>query len=163
MPLQGSGKYTRGPLDYIGLTPGTPIADTPLDEVFIGACGETRITHLRTAARVVEGRQVAPNIKAAWVLPGSKPVKRQAEAAGLDRIFKQAGFEWREPACSKCIASNEEYVRPGDRVLSSSPRNFIGRMGGDSLTHIGSTATVAAGAVAGRIVDVRRLMAGEVS
>ena len=146
--------------DYTGLAPGDLIAGTRIDEVFIGSCTESRIDDLRAAAQVVEGRRVAPNVLA-WVIAGSLPIKRQAEAEGLDRIFTQAGFEWREPGCSKCVAMNGEHVPPGTRCVSNSNRNFIGRQGRDAITHLVSTPMAAAAAVAGRIVDVRRLMAGE--
>ena len=150
----------RTALDYTGLTPGDPIAGTPIDEVFIGSCTESRIGDLRAAAEVVEGRQVAPNVLA-WVIPGALPIKRQAEAEGLDRIFREAGFQWREPGCSKCVAMNGEHVLPGKRCVSNSNRNFIGRQGRDAITHLVSTPMAAAAAIAGRIVDVRRLMQGE--
>ena len=150
----------RAALAYTGLTPGDPIAGTPIDEVFIGSCGESHIVDLRAAAQVVEGRRVAPNVLA-WVMGGAGTIKRQAEAEGLDRIFKEAGFQWREPGCSKCLASNGDYVPPGKRCLSNSNRNYIGRQGRDAITHLASTPMVAAAAIAGRIVDVRRLMQGE--
>ena len=147
-------------LDYTGLTPGDPIAGTPLNEAFIGSCAESRISDLRAAARVVEGRRVAPGVLA-WVVAGSIPTKRQAEAEGLDRIFKDAGFDWREPSCSKCVGMNGDHVPPGHRCISNSNRNYIGRQGQNAITHLASAPMVAAGAIAGRIVDVRRLMAGE--
>lgn len=156
----GNREAYRIALDYTGLIPGDPIAGTPIDEVFIGSCTESRIDDLRAAARVVEGRQVAPNVLA-WVIPGAMPIKRQAEAEGLDRIFTEAGFEWREPGCSKCIGMNGEHVPPGKRCVSNSNRNFIGRQGRDAITHLVSTPMAAAAAIAGHIVDVRRLMAGE--
>jgi 3-isopropylmalate/(R)-2-methylmalate dehydratase large subunit len=156
----GKREAYRAALDYTGLTPGDPIAGTPIDEVFIGSCAESRIGDLRAAAEVVEGRQVAPNVLG-WVVPGSLPVKRQAEAEGLDRIFTEAGFEWREPGCSKCLAMNGEHVPPGNRCVSNSNRNYVGRQGRDAITHLASTPMAAAAAIAGRIVDVRRLMAGE--
>jgi 3-isopropylmalate/(R)-2-methylmalate dehydratase large subunit len=147
-------------LDYTGLRPGDPIMGTPIDEVFIGSCVESRIDDLRVAAQVVRGRRVAPNV-IAWVVPGSRQVKSQAEAEGLDRIFREAGFEWREPSCSKCYGSNGDHVPPGKRSLSNSNRNFIGRQGTGAITHLVSTPMAAAGAIAGRITDVRRLIAGE--
>ncbi len=156
----GNRENYRAALDYTGLTPGDPIAGTPIDEVFIGSCTESRIDDLRAAAEVVDGRQVAPNV-IAWVIAGAMPIKRQAEAEGLDRIFTEAGFEWREPGCSKCIGMNGEHVAPGNHAVSNSNRNFIGRQGRDSITHIASTPMAAAVAIAGRIVDVRRLMQGE--
>ena len=150
----------RTALEYTGLAAGDPIAGTPVDEVFIGSCTESRIDDLRAAAEVVDGRRVAPNVLA-WVIPGSLPIKRQAEAEGLDRIFTRAGFEWREPGCSKCVAMNGEHVPPGRRCVSNSNRNFIGRQGRDAITHLASTPMAAAAAIAGRIVDVRRMAAGE--
>ncbi len=148
-------------LDYTKLQPGSTIAGTPIDEVFIGSCAESRITDLRLAAQVVNGRKVAPHVLA-WVIPGSQMVKRQAEAEGLDVIFKEAGFDWREPGCSKCYGSNGDLVAPGKRSVSNSNRNYIGRQGVDAITHLTSTPMAAAAAIAGRIVDVRRLMAGEI-
>ena len=154
------GQAYRAALEYTGLAPGEPIAGTPIDEVFIGSCTESRIDDLRAAAEVVDGRRVSDNVSA-WVIPGSLPIKRQAEAEGLDRIFTQAGFEWREPGCSKCVAMNGEHVAPGKRCVSNSNRNFIGRQGRDAITHLASTPMAAAAAIAGRIVDVRRMIAGE--
>jgi 3-isopropylmalate/(R)-2-methylmalate dehydratase large subunit len=155
----GKREAYRAALEYTRLTPGDAIAGTPVDEVFIGSCSESRISDLRLAAQVVKGRKVAPNVLA-WVVPGSRPIKRQAEAEGLDRIFKQAGFEWREPGCSKCYGSNGELVAKGKRSASNSNRNYIGRQGVDAITHLVSTPMAAAAAIAGRIVDVRRLLAG---
>ena len=149
-------------LEYTKLNPGATIADTPIDEVFIGSCAESRISDLRVAAEVVRGRKVAPGVLA-WVIAGSKPVKRQAEAEGLDKIFKDAGFDWREPGCSKCYGSNGDLVAQGKRSVSNSNRNYVGRQGIDAITHLTSTPMAAAAAIAGRIVDVRRLAAGEIS
>ena len=157
-PLDKQEAYRRA-IEYTGLTPGQPIMGTPIDEVFIGSCVESRISDFRVAAEIVRGRRVAPNV-VAWVVPGSKQVKRQAEAEGLDRIFLEAGFEWREPSCSKCYGSNGDFVPPGKRCLSNSNRNFVGRQGTGAITHLASTPMAAAGAIAGRITDVRRLMAG---
>ena len=151
----------RRALEYTRLTPGDTIANTPIDEVFIGSCAESRISDLRAAAEVVRGRRVAPNVLA-WVIAGSQPVKRQAEAEGLDRIFRDAGFDWREPGCSKCYGSNGDLVAQGKRCVSNSNRNYVGRQGIDAITHLVSTPMAAAAAIAGRIVDVRRLMAGEI-
>lgn len=150
----------RAALDYTGLTPGDPIAGTRIQRVFIGSCANSRISDLRLAARVADGRAVAPHVEA-WVVPGSQHVKRQAEAEGLDRIFREAGFQWREPGCSLCLAANGEAVAPGDHCVSTSNRNFIGRQGRDSITHLASPPMAAAAAIAGRIVDVRRLMRGD--
>ena len=158
-PAEKREAYRRA-IDYTGLTPGDPIMGTPIDEVFIGSCVESRISDFRVAADIVRGRRVAPNVLA-WAVPGSKLVKRQAEAEGLDVVFKEAGFEWREPSCSKCYGSNGDFVPPGRRSLSNSNRNFIGRQGTGAITHLVSTPMAAAGAVTGRITDVRRLMAGE--
>lgn len=148
-------------LGYTGLIPDEPIAGTPIQVVFIGSCANSRISDLRDAARVADGRHVADGVEA-WVVPGSKLVKRQAETEGLDEIFLNAGFEWREPGCSRCLASNGEVVLPGQRCVSTSNRNFIGRQGRDSITHLASPAMAAAAAIAGSIVDVRKLMAGEI-
>jgi 3-isopropylmalate/(R)-2-methylmalate dehydratase large subunit len=141
-------------LDYMGLIPGMPIAGTPVDWVFIGSCTNSRISDLRAAAAVAKGRRVAATVRA-WVVPGSENVKRQAEAEGLDAVFKSAGFEWREPGCSMCVAMNNETVPPGQRSVSTSNRNFVGRQGPGARTHLASPATAAAAALAGRIVDVR--------
>ncbi|HKD58690.1 MAG TPA: 3-isopropylmalate dehydratase large subunit [Hyphomicrobiaceae bacterium] len=141
-------------LDYMGLTAGAPIAGTPVDWVFIGSCTNSRICDLRAAASVAKGRRVAATVRA-WVVPGSENVKRQAEAEGLDEVFKSAGFEWREPGCSMCVAMNNETVPPGQRSVSTSNRNFVGRQGPGARTHLASPAMAAAAALAGRIVDVR--------
>jgi 3-isopropylmalate/(R)-2-methylmalate dehydratase large subunit len=141
-------------LDYMGLRPGVPIAGTPVDWVFIGSCTNSRISDLRAAAAVAKGRRIADTVRA-WVVPGSENVKRQAEAEGLDQVFKAAGFEWREPGCSMCVAMNNETVPPGQRSVSTSNRNFVGRQGPGARTHLASPATAAAAALAGRIVDVR--------
>jgi 3-isopropylmalate/(R)-2-methylmalate dehydratase large subunit len=145
----------RQAIAYSGLTPGQPILGTPVDEVFIGSCVESRITDLRAAAEIVRGRRVASNVQAAWVVPGSNAVKLQAEAEGLHRIFLEAGFEWRESGCSKCYGPNGDYVAPGRRCISNSNRNYIGRQGRDTKTNLASTITVAASAIEGRIADVR--------
>jgi len=143
-------------LDYTGLRPGQPILGTPIDEAFIGSCVESRISDLRVAAQVVRGRRVAPNV-IAWVVPGSRQVKSQAEAEGLDRIFKEAGFQWRYAGCSSCLATNGDTVAPGQRCASSTNRNFQGRQGPGARTHLMSPAMCAAAAVSGRLADVRRL------
>jgi 3-isopropylmalate/(R)-2-methylmalate dehydratase large subunit len=143
-------------LDYMGLEPGRPIAGTPVDWVFIGSCTNSRISDLRSAAEVARGRKVASNVRA-WVVPGSETVKREAEAEGLDRIFEAAGFEWREPGCSMCLAANGETVPAGKRSVSTSNRNFVGRQGPGARTHLASPAMAAAAAIAGHIVDVRSL------
>jgi 3-isopropylmalate/(R)-2-methylmalate dehydratase large subunit len=147
-------------LDYMGLAPGTPIEAIPVDRVFIGSCTNARIEDLRAAAAVARGRKVAEGVRA-WVVPGSTPVKRQAEAEGLDRVFRDAGFEWREAGCSMCLGTNGDIAAPGTRVASTSNRNFMGRQGPGARTHLLSPAMAAAAAVTGRFTDVRRLMAGE--
>jgi 3-isopropylmalate/(R)-2-methylmalate dehydratase large subunit len=143
-------------LDYMGLKGGAPIAGTPVDWVFIGSCTNSRLSDLRAAAEVARGRQVAPGVRA-WVVPGSETVKREAVAEGLDRLFTDAGFEWREPGCSMCLAANGETVAPGQRSVSTSNRNFIGRQGPRARTHLASPATAAAAAIAGAISDVRSM------
>ncbi len=144
-------------LDYMGLTPGTRMEDVPVEHVFIGSCTNSRIEDLRAAADVAKGRKVAPNVRQALIVPGSGLVKRQAEAEGLDRIFIDAGFEWREPGCSMCLAMNPDKVPAGERCASTSNRNFVGRQGPGSRTHLVSPAMAAAAAVTGHLVDVRTL------
>jgi 3-isopropylmalate/(R)-2-methylmalate dehydratase large subunit len=144
-------------LTYMGLEPNTLITDIRIDKVFIGSCTNSRIEDLRQAAAIVRGRHVADNIKLALVVPGSGPVKVQAESEGLDRVFRDAGFEWREPGCSMCLAMNDDRLEPGERCASTSNRNFEGRQGAGGRTHLVSPAMAAAAAVAGRFVDVRRL------
>ncbi|HTT39578.1 MAG TPA: 3-isopropylmalate dehydratase large subunit [Burkholderiales bacterium] len=144
-------------LQYMGLSPNTPITEIKLDKVFIGSCTNSRIEDLRLAAAVVNGRRVAASVKLAMVVPGSGVVKRQAEAEGLDRVFKAAGFEWREPGCSMCLAMNDDRLEPGERCASTSNRNFEGRQGAGGRTHLVSPAMAAAAALAGRFVDVREL------
>jgi 3-isopropylmalate/(R)-2-methylmalate dehydratase large subunit len=142
-------------LQYMGLQPNTPITDIPLDRVFIGSCTNGRIEDLRAAAAVIRGRTVAPNLKQVLVVPGSGLVKRQAETEGLDRVFKQAGFEWREPGCSMCLAMNADRLLPGEHCAATSNRNFEGRQGQGGRTHLVSPAMAAAAAIAGHFVDVR--------
>jgi 3-isopropylmalate/(R)-2-methylmalate dehydratase large subunit len=141
-------------LDYMGLRGGAPIAGTPIDFVFIGSCTNSRLSDLRSAAAVVRGRRVAAGVRV-WVVPGSMNVRAAAEAEGLDRIFIDAGCEWREPGCSLCVAANGERVPPGARAISTSNRNFVGRQGPGARTHLASPAMAAAAAIAGAIVDVR--------
>lgn len=148
-------------LDYMGLTPGTAMQDVAVDHVFIGSCTNSRIEDLRAAAAVVRGRKRADGVKSVLVVPGSGLVKRQAEAEGLDRIFVEAGFEWREPGCSMCLAMNPDKVPPGERCASTSNRNFVGRQGPGARTHLLSPAMAAAAAVTGRLTDVRDLIGGE--
>jgi 3-isopropylmalate/(R)-2-methylmalate dehydratase large subunit len=143
-------------LDYMGLTAGAPIAGTPVDWVFIGSCTNSRLSDLRAAAEVARGRKVAPGVRA-WIVPGSETVKRDAVAEGLDKVFTEAGFEWREPGCSMCLAANGESVAPGQRSVSTSNRNFIGRQGPGARTHLASPASAAAAAIAGAIADVRTM------
>lgn len=144
----------RRALHYMGLTPGTAITDIPLDKVFIGSCTNARIEDLREAARVVAGRQRASHIKQVLVVPGSGLVKQQAEQEGLDKIFTDAGFEWRDPGCSMCLAMNADRLEPGERCASTSNRNFEGRQGYGGRTHLVSPAMAAAAAIAGHFVDV---------
>jgi 3-isopropylmalate/(R)-2-methylmalate dehydratase large subunit len=146
--------WTRA-LEYMGLKAGTPIAEIPVDKVFIGSCTNSRIEDLREAAAVAKGCKVAPNVKLAMVVPGSGLVKQQAEAEGLDTIFVEAGFEWREPGCSMCLAMNADRLEPGERCASTSNRNFEGRQGQGGRTHLVSPAMAAAAACAGHFVDVR--------
>ncbi len=141
-------------IDYMALQPGQPLAGTPVDWVFIGSCANSRLSDLRDAARVARGRRVAPAVHA-WVVPGSVAVKRAAEAEGLDQVFRDAGFEWREPGCAMCVAANGEQVPPGSRAVSTSNRNFVGRQGPGARTHLASPAMAAAAAIAGAIADVR--------
>jgi 3-isopropylmalate/(R)-2-methylmalate dehydratase large subunit len=143
-------------LDYMGLKAGAPIAGTPVDWVFIGSCTNSRLSDLRAAAEVARGRKVAAGVRA-WIVPGSENVKREAVAEGLDKIFTDAGFEWREPGCSMCLAANGETVAPGQRSVSTSNRNFIGRQGPQARTHLASPASAAAAAIAGAIADVRTM------
>ncbi|MGF1546704.1 MAG: 3-isopropylmalate dehydratase large subunit [Thiotrichales bacterium] len=145
----------RRALEYMALRAGTPITDIALDKVFIGSCTNSRIEDLRAAAAVVKGRRIAATIKLALVVPGSGLVKRQAEEEGLDQIFKAAGFEWREPGCSMCLAMNADRLEPGERCASTSNRNFEGRQGQGGRTHLVSPAMAAAAAIAGRFVDAR--------
>ena len=146
----------RNALAYMNLEPGTPITDIRPDHVFIGSCTNARIEDLRAAAVAIRGRKVAPGIKQALVVPGSGLVKRQAEAEGLDRLFIEAGFEWREPGCSMCLAMNADRLAPGDRCASTSNRNFEGRQGQGGRTHLVSPAMAAAAAVHGHFADIRQ-------
>ncbi|TCR90037.1 3-isopropylmalate dehydratase large subunit [Rhizobium sp. BK376] len=141
-------------LDYMGLKPGTKITDIAVDRVFIGSCTNGRIEDLRAAAKVVEGKTVASTVDA-MIVPGSGLVKEQAEAEGLDKIFKAAGFDWREPGCSMCLAMNDDRLKPGERCASTSNRNFEGRQGFKGRTHLVSPAMAAAAAIAGHFVDIR--------
>ena len=142
-------------LEYMGLEPGIALTDIPMDKIFIGSCTNARIEDLREAAEVVRGRRVAENIRQALVVPGSGVVKQQAEAEGLDRVFLEAGFEWREPGCSMCLGMNPDRLEPGERCASTSNRNFEGRQGQGGRTHLASPAMVAAAAIHGHFVDIR--------
>ncbi|MEW6689599.1 MAG: 3-isopropylmalate dehydratase large subunit [Pseudomonadota bacterium] len=142
-------------LVYMGLAPRTPIQRIRLDKVFIGSCTNSRIEDLRIAAAVVRGKKVAPSVRLAMVVPGSGVVKAQAEKEGLDRVFREAGFEWRQPGCSMCLAMNADRLEPGERCASTSNRNFEGRQGAGGRTHLVSPAMAAAAAIAGHFVDVR--------
>jgi 3-isopropylmalate/(R)-2-methylmalate dehydratase large subunit len=144
-------------LDYMGLEPGTPMDAIEVNHVFIGSCTNSRIEDLRLAAQVVAGRSARVP---AWVVPGSGLIKRQAEAEGLHRIFRSAGFEWREPGCSMCVGMNGEILAPGMRCASTSNRNFVGRQGKGVRTHLMSPAMAAAAAINGRLADVRPMIPG---
>ncbi|MBK8631661.1 MAG: 3-isopropylmalate dehydratase large subunit [Sphingomonadales bacterium] len=148
----------RKSLDYMGLTPGTKLTDVEVQNIFIGSCTNSRIEDMRAAAAVLKGRKKAANIRWAIVVPGSGLVKAQAEAEGLDRIFIEAGLEWREPGCSACLAMNPDKVPAGERCASTSNRNFVGRQGPGARTHLVSPAMAAAAAVTGRLTDVRELV-----
>jgi 3-isopropylmalate/(R)-2-methylmalate dehydratase large subunit len=141
-------------LAYMGLTPGAPLADIAVDRVFIGSCTNSRIEDFRAAAKVLDGRRVVVTTIA---VPGSGLVKAQAEAEGLDAIFRRAGVEWREAGCSMCVAMNGDIVAPGERCASTSNRNFVGRQGRGARTHLLSPAMAAAAAVTGKLTDVRQL------
>jgi len=143
-------------LQYMGLKPRMKVTDIKLDKVFIGSCTNSRIEDLRIAAAVVKGRRVAPNVRLAMVVPGSGLVKAQAEKEGLDKVFKDAGFDWRQPGCSMCLAMNADRLEPGERCASTSNRNFEGRQGDGGRTHLVSPAMAAAAAVAGHFVDIRQ-------
>jgi len=145
-------------LDYMGLTSGTRLQDVPVDHVFIGSCTNSRIEDMRAAAKVLKGRKIADTIKWALVVPGSGLVKEQAEQEGLDRVFIEAGFEWREPGCSACLGMNPDKVAPGGRCASTSNRNFVGRQGPGARTHLLSPAMAAAAAVTGHLTDVREFL-----
>jgi len=155
-PVKGEGVARA--LQYMGLTPRMRIDQIAIDKVFIGSCTNSRIEDLRAAAAVARGRRIAPNVKLALVVPGSGLIKAQAEAEGLDKIFIAAGFEWRQPGCSMCLAMNDDRLNPGERCASTSNRNFEGRQGAGGRTHLVSPAMAAAAAIAGRFADVRELL-----
>ena len=139
----------------MALEPNMPITNIRIDKVFIGSCTNSRIEDLRAAAAVVRGKRVAKNVKLAMVVPGSGPVKAQAEKEGLDRVFRDSGFEWREPGCSMCLGMNPDKLDAGERCASTSNRNFEGRQGVGGRTHLVSPAMAAAAAIAGHFVDIR--------
>ena len=154
MPTPQAREATERALAYMGLTPDTPITDIKIDRVFIGSCTNARIEDLRLAAQYAKGKKVAPTVNA-MVVPGSGLVKKQAEEEGLDKIFTEAGFEWREPGCSMCLAMNADVLQPGERCASTSNRNFEGRQGKGGRTHLVSPAMAVAAAVEGHFVDIR--------
>jgi 3-isopropylmalate/(R)-2-methylmalate dehydratase large subunit len=151
----------EGALAYMALMPNTAITDIPIDRVFIGSCTNGRIEDLRDAARYVKGQKVSKRVHA-MVVPGSGLIKQQAEKEGLDRIFLEAGFEWREPGCSMCLGMNPDILQPGERCASTSNRNFEGRQGRGGRTHLVSPAMAAAAAIAGHFVDIRELKPSEI-
>jgi len=142
-------------LKYMDLDPGLAITDITVDKVFIGSCTNSRIEDLRSAASVVKGRRLSATVKAALVVPGSGLVKAQAESEGLDQVFLDAGFEWREPGCSMCLGMNADQLEEGERCASTSNRNFEGRQGRGGRTHLVSPAMAAAAGIAGHFVDIR--------
>jgi 3-isopropylmalate/(R)-2-methylmalate dehydratase large subunit len=146
-------------LAYMGLAPGAPLLGRPIDVVFIGSCTNARLADMRAAAAVMRGKKVAHGVRV-LVVPGSQDVKRAAEAEGLDRVFVEAGAEWREPGCSMCIAMNGDMIEPGQYAVSTSNRNFEGRQGRGGRTLLASPATAAAAAITGRVTDVRTLLGG---
>ena len=156
-PGASTAASCRQACDYMGVVPGQPIAGLPVQRVFIGSCTNSRLSDLELAASIASRGKVAPGVTA-WVVPGSQQVKRDAEALGLHEVFKAAGFDWREPGCSQCVATNGEYVAPGERCVSTSNRNFVGRQGPGARTHLASPATAAWAAITGKIGDVREVM-----
>ncbi|MGB7371517.1 3-isopropylmalate dehydratase large subunit [Erythrobacter sp.] len=156
-PAEAKQAAAQKSLDYMDLAPGTPMTDIAIENVFIGSCTNSRIEDLRAAAKVLKGHTKAPNVRWAIVVPGSGLVKRQAEEEGLDTVFRDAGFEWREPGCSACLGMNPDKVPPGERCASTSNRNFVGRQGPGARTHLMSPAMAAAAAIAGRLADVREI------
>jgi 3-isopropylmalate/(R)-2-methylmalate dehydratase large subunit len=154
LATESEQRATERALEYMALRPGMAIGDIQLDRVFIGSCTNGRIEDLRIAAHVVEGHRVHPRVSA-MVVPGSMQVKKQAEAEGLDRIFKAAGFDWREAGCSMCLGMNPDILQPGERCASTSNRNFEGRQGKGGRTHLVSPPMAAAAAISGHFVDIR--------
>lgn len=162
-PDAGRRAWLEGALHYMGLVPGTPLVEVTIDKVFIGSCTNSRIEDLRAAARVVMGRKVAANVVQALVVPGSSEIKRQAEREGLDRIFIDSGFEWRDAGCSMCVGINEDRLSAGERCASTSNRNFEGRQGPGGRSHLLSPEMAAAAAILGRFTDVRQYLSREAS
>jgi 3-isopropylmalate/(R)-2-methylmalate dehydratase large subunit len=154
---EGKRRAMERALDYMALAPGTPMAEVPLERVFIGSCTNSRLPDLQVAADIVRGRHVAPGVTA-MVVPGSSSVKRAAEAQGLDQVFRDAGFFWGESGCSMCAGGNGDRGEPGERCVSTTNRNFENRQGAKVRTHLASPATAAATAIAGHIADVRQIM-----
>jgi 3-isopropylmalate/(R)-2-methylmalate dehydratase large subunit len=151
---EGERRAAERALEYMALRPGTPLEQIPIDVVFIGSCTNARIEDLRAASRVVHGYKVHDGVRA-LVVPGSQAVKREAEAEGIDEVFRSAGFEWRQPGCSMCLGMNEDILAPGQRCASTSNRNFEGRQGRGGRTHLMSPAMAAAAAITGRFTDIR--------
>jgi 3-isopropylmalate/(R)-2-methylmalate dehydratase large subunit len=149
-------KNMEAALKYMGMRPGEAIEGTPVDWVFIGSCTNGRLSDLREAAKALSGQKVASSVRA-WIVPGSVAVKRAAEGEGLHRKFLDAGFEWREPGCSMCVGANGDIIAPGERSVSTTNRNFVGRQGPGARTHLASPATAVAAALAGQIADIRKL------
>jgi 3-isopropylmalate/(R)-2-methylmalate dehydratase large subunit len=147
-------------LEYMALKPGTPLSEVSIDRVFIGSCTNSRIEDLRAAAKIAAGHKVSTHVSA-MVVPGSQQVKTQAEQEGLDKIFKDAGFDWREPGCSMCLGMNPDILSPGERCASTSNRNFEGRQGRGGRTHLVSPEMAAAAAIAGHFVDIRNWPASD--
>ena len=156
-PTESARDSARRALEYMGLTPGTPMEEIEVDKIFIGSCTNSRIEDLRAAARIVNGKKIAPNLKRAMVVPGSGLVKKQAESEGLDKTFINAGFEWREAGCSMCLGMNPDILSPKERCASTSNRNFEGRQGAGGRTHLMSPVMAAAAAIVGKLADVRKL------
>jgi 3-isopropylmalate/(R)-2-methylmalate dehydratase large subunit len=155
----GRRTAATGAFGYMNLAPGMPLLGLPIDRVFIGSCTNSRLPDLQAAAEIVRGRHVAEGV-VAMVVPGSSSVKREAEAVGLDRVFREAGFFWGESGCSMCAGGNGDRGAPGERCVSTTNRNFENRQGAKVRTHLASPATAAASAIAGRIADARRLASG---
>jgi 3-isopropylmalate/(R)-2-methylmalate dehydratase large subunit len=154
VPNEQERKGLERALEYMGLKAGTPLAEIPIDRVFIGSCTNSRIEDLRAAARIAAGYKVSTHVSA-MVVPGSQAVKAQAEQEGLDRVFRESGFDWREPGCSMCLGMNPDILAPGERCASTSNRNFEGRQGRGGRTHLVSPEMAAAAAIAGHFVDIR--------